>query len=194
MLPVADFRRCSCSARRGLAQSPSLAAPPRGAVEGGAVGGQEVLELIQQHEHRRRGAGLGQMVLHPGAQSLPSPLPYDPISLSAWHLRSATANRPFRNGGTDTSNPLPSSAESANPRSRSRERGGARRRAGIPGVFRPRRERADDPADGRHQEAAAAGHWQSFFGKLRDSGQSLEIDLERRRLRLSPAKSMRWAL
>src|SRR5262249_38706694 len=31
-------------------------------------------------------------------------------------------------------------------------------RAGIPGLFRTRRRRACDPADGRHQETPTAGH------------------------------------
>src|SRR6516165_1527682 len=38
-----------------------------------------------------------------------------------------------------------------------------------------------------------APSWRSFLAKLRAGGQSFEIDLERRRLRLSPARSMRWA-
>src|SRR5262244_2957278 len=42
----------------------------------------------------------------------------DPSSLSVRHLRSATAERPFRKSGTDGSNPVPSSGESANHRSR----------------------------------------------------------------------------
>src|SRR5215470_6877593 len=41
----------------------------------------------------------------------------DPSSLSVRHLRSATAERPFRKSGTDGSNPVPSSEESANFRS-----------------------------------------------------------------------------
>src|SRR5215475_16158161 len=36
----------------------------------------------------------------------------DPSSLSVRHLRSATAERPFRKSGTDGSNPVPSSGES----------------------------------------------------------------------------------
>src|SRR5262249_48108842 len=43
----------------------------------------------------------------------------DPSSLSVRHLRSATAAGPFRKSGTDGSNPVPSSGESANFRSRS---------------------------------------------------------------------------
>jgi hypothetical protein len=33
-----------------------------------------------------------------------------------------------------------------------------------------------------------------IFGKLRTGGQSFVVDLERLRRRLSPARSMRWAL
>src|SRR5215831_19725339 len=44
----------------------------------------------------------------------------DPSSLSVRHLRSATAERPFRKSGTDGSNPVPSSGESANHRFRQR--------------------------------------------------------------------------
>jgi hypothetical protein len=36
--------------------------------------------------------------------------------------------------------------------------------------------------------------WLSFFGKLQAGGQSFVVDLERLRRRLSPARSMRWAL
>jgi hypothetical protein len=36
--------------------------------------------------------------------------------------------------------------------------------------------------------------WQLFFGKLQAGGQSFVVGLERLRLRLSPARSMRWAL
>src|SRR5262249_35593901 len=39
----------------------------------------------------------------------------DPSSLSVRHLRSATAERPFRKSGTDGSNPVPSSGESTKP-------------------------------------------------------------------------------
>jgi hypothetical protein len=38
-----------------------------------------------------------------------------PSSLSVRHLRSATAERPFRKSGTDGSNPVPSSGESCKP-------------------------------------------------------------------------------
>src|SRR5215510_11914129 len=43
----------------------------------------------------------------------------DPSSLSVRHLRSATAERPFRKSGTDGSNPVPSSGQSV---SRGKER------------------------------------------------------------------------